>query len=202
MNLNDLTWVDWASLTFLALFLVLGLFRGFLWQASRFVGLVVSYVAANRFSERGAEFFLDQFSGLTEKTSFYLAWFAIFIGTLIVLSLLTMLLDKVIKRLELGFYDHLGGGVLGVATAAGLIVAALGLLYQVLPDHGFVAQARESYTGEVSRYIVDRIGLPAEIRELYQTGESLKNDANDAGQGQRDGSGKEGDEERGGKRKG
>ena len=182
MNLNDLTWVDWASLTFLALFLVLGLFRGFLWQASRFVGLVIAYVAANRLCGPGADFFVDQFSGLSDETAFYLAWFAIFIGTLIVLSLLTLLLDRVIKRLELGFYDHLGGGVLGLATAAGLIVAVLGLLYKVLPEQGFVAQARESYTGEVTRYIVDRIGLPDEISKLYRIGVRLEQDAKkDAG---------------------
>lgn len=165
--LDHLTTVDWISLGVVVLFAVLGLFRGFLWQASRLVSLVVAYVLAGVYGSNLAGVVERNISGVEGRASYYIAYFTIFVAVLILLSLLTMVLDRFIKKLELSFYDHLGGSVLGVVTAAGLIIAVLGILYRVFPSSSFVVSARESVTGDVSRFIVDKAGLPDTIRELY-----------------------------------
>lgn len=165
--LNELTWIDWTSLAIVAYFLIMGLFRGFLWQASRLVSLVAAYVLASVFAADFATWLEGVVSGVEGEASYYLAYFTIFVGVLVILSVITIFLDRFIKKLELSFYNHLGGGLLGVATAAALIIGILGLVYKLLPSATFVVEAKSSVTGDVSRYIVDRVGLPSEIRALY-----------------------------------
>lgn len=165
--LQDLSWIDWTSLAIVAYFLVMGLFRGFLWQASRLVSLVLAYVLSSLFAASLAAFLEQHISGIEGDPSFYLAYFTIFIAVLIVLSVITILLDRVVRKLELSFYNHLGGGILGIATAAALIVAVLGILYRVVPQSPVVAAAKASYTGKASVLIVDRTPLPPAIRALY-----------------------------------
>ena len=165
--LGELNWIDWTSLAIGAYFLVMGLFRGFLWQASRLVSFVLAYVLASLFATDVAGL-VERVTGLEDEAGYYAAYFTIFIAVIVVLSILTILLDKFVKRLELSFYNHLGGGVLGIATAAALIVGVLGLVYRILPESGFVAEAKESRTGNISRFLVDRVGLPPAIRSLYE----------------------------------
>jgi membrane protein required for colicin V production len=167
--LNELSWIDWTSLVIVAVFLIMGLFRGFLWQASRLASLVLAYITSSLFAADGARIVGDWVSGLDEQAAYYLAYFTIFVAVLIVLSLITLLLDRFVKKLELSFYNHLGGGLLGIGTAAALIIAVLGLVYRVLPQSHMVAVARDSYTGGIARQIVERVGLPPKIQALYQT---------------------------------
>jgi len=168
--LQHMTWIDWTSLAIVVYFLVMGLFRGFLWQASRLVSLVLAYVLAGVFGHDVADFLAKHISGIQGRPSYYIAYFSIFIAVLITLSLLTILLDRFVRKLELSFFNHVGGGLLGFATAVGLIVAVLGLLYRLLPGSPFVVEAKGSYTGRVSRVVVQRVGLPGEIRSLYDVG--------------------------------
>lgn len=166
-SLDTLSWIDWAAMTVVAVFLILGLFRGFLWQASRFVSLILAFVLAGEFAEPFSDVLATRLSGVGDSASYYLAYALIFIGTVVLLSVLTKMVERLVHKMELGFYDHVGGGLLGAATAAGLIIAALGLAYRVLPDGHFVSEARASKTHDVSRFVVERIGLPDEIQKLY-----------------------------------
>jgi membrane protein required for colicin V production len=167
--INELSWIDWTSLAIVAYFLIAGLFRGFVWQASRLVSIVLAWMLATLFAVDLQGLLQGIWSELEGEPAFYLAFFIVLVAALVVLSIMTMLLNRLVKQLEMGFYNHLGGGLLGIATASGLIVAVLGLLYRVLPDSSpIVAAARSSHTARVSSFIVDKAPLPPEIQVLYR----------------------------------
>ena len=167
--LNELSWIDFTSLGILLVFGILGLFRGFLWQASRLLSLLLGYVFASLFAEGFAAWLTVKLSIQNERIAVYLAFFLIFVGVLVLLSLLTMVLQRFIKQLELSFYDHLGGGFLGVLTGAALMVAALGIAFWAFPKTDLIVEARESSTGVIARKIVETFSdmIPPQISELY-----------------------------------
>ncbi len=167
--LNELSWIDFTSLGILLVFGILGLFRGFLWQASRLLSLLLGYVFASLFAESFAGWLTEKLSIQNERIAVYLAFFLIFVGVLVVLSLFTMVLQRFIKQLELSFYDHLGGGVLGVLTGAAIMMAALGISFWAFPNTGLIVEARESSTGTIARKIVETFSdvIPPQISELY-----------------------------------
>ncbi len=165
--LDALTWIDWTALTIVATFLVLGLFRGFLWQASRIVSLVAAFFVAGRFATDAGVFLEARLSGVGSSASYYLAYVLLFVLTLIVLTMLTKVADSVIQNMGLSFYDHLGGAVLGAVTAGAVLLTVLGLAYRYLPASHVVAELRSSKTHEVARYVVERVGLPAKIQQLW-----------------------------------
>ncbi|GEM_PF-2073586 len=167
--LNELSWIDFTSLGILSIFGILGLFRGFLWQASRLLSLLLGYVFASIFAEGFASWLTTKLSIQNERIAVYLAFFLIFVAVLILLSLVTMVLQRFIKQLELSFYDHLGGGLLGVLTGGALMIAALGLVFWAFPKTDLVVEARESSTGIVARRIVGTFSdlIPPQISELY-----------------------------------
>lgn len=163
-----LNWIDLTSLGILLVFGILGLFRGFLWQASRLLSLVLGYLLASLFAPRLGPWFEESLKIGDPKIAIYLAFFAVFIAVLVVLSIVTMLLQKIIRKLDLSFYDHLGGGVMGVLTGGALIVAFLGLFYWIAPSGALATELRGSRTGRFAREIVGRITVvPAPIRRLY-----------------------------------
>ncbi|MCA8971450.1 MAG: CvpA family protein [Planctomycetes bacterium] len=165
--LDALSWIDWTALTIVAVFLVLGLFRGFLWQASRILSLVFAFFVAGRFARPGGTLLETRLSGLGESAAYYLAYVLLFVLTLIVLTLLTKVAESVIQNMGLSFYDHLGGGLLGGVTAVAAILTVTGLAYRFVPASPLVAEVRASKTHEVARYVIERVGLPVEIQKLW-----------------------------------
>lgn len=173
-SLDNLSWLDWTALSLVAVALVLGLFRGFLWQASRFLSLVLAVWLASSFSEPVATILTAKLSGLGDTSGYYLSFVLILVGTILVASIVTKMLEGVVRSVGLGFYDHVGGAVLGAASASAGIIAALGALYHVMPASPIAAAARASQTHAVSHYVVTHIGLPADIQKLYAEGKRFE----------------------------
>lgn len=143
--LASLGWVDITALAILAVFLVLGLFRGFLWQLSRIVTIVLGIHVAGRYSD-DLEPRIESWFGkeaIASGMPHYVAYFLIFLGVLIALSLVAWLLEKVIKRTGMSFYDRVGGGLLGVGTGAAAVLALLIAVFCLFPTDGSVVKAAE-----------------------------------------------------------
>lgn len=169
--LAQLGWVDLTALAILAVFLVLGLFRGFVWQLSRIVTLVLAYICAGTWGQAIAVEIRPWFSpDLPPELPLYLAYFALFLGVLIVVSLIAHLLDRFIDRTGLSFYNRVGGGLLGIATGVALVIAMLGAILMFFGQQGPVVQAAEnSHALRYGRQVVGAFGglVPHEIREVY-----------------------------------
>jgi uncharacterized membrane protein required for colicin V production len=176
-QLQQLGWVDHTALAVLLVFFVIGLFKGLIWQVSRIAILVLAYVAAGRFGGAVGEWFARtpalggdaaRAASDTPDTTRYLAYVLIFLVVLVAMSLLAMLLQRLAQKAGLGFFDRLGGGLLGVAT--GGCVVLFGLYVVNMFFHGSqLAQAAETSRAlQLSRRAIDLLGqgVPDELRTV------------------------------------
>lgn len=177
-QLELLGWVDRTALAVLVVFFVIGLFKGLIWQVSRIVILVAAYVLAGQFgAEVGA--FLARSPAVggkdgpgpidTPDTTLYLAYVLVFLGVLVVLSLLAMLVQKLAVKAGLGFFDRLGGGVLGFATGACVVLFGLFVVHMFFRGSQLAIAAESSHSLRLSRGAIDWLGdtVPDDLREVF-----------------------------------
>ena len=117
--LRHLPWVDQVGLAALGLCLLLGFWRGLWWQVMRLVGVVASVGAARTFAPRFAPEVFGAFD-ISSSAAYALVWFGIFLGGLIVASVIGLLGKRALDALQLGLVDRFGGALAGALT--GLIL--------------------------------------------------------------------------------
>lgn len=176
-TLQSLGGFDKTALAVLLVFFVLGLFKGLIWQVSRIGILLAAYFVAGRFGRDVAAMFVEHpidpgLNGVggsgalasaspefpQGETTLYIAYCLLFVGVLIVLSLLAMLIKKLADRAGLGFFDRLGGGVLGVATGACVVLAGVFVINMFFPSSELAMAAGKSQSLIWSRKAVDWFG--------------------------------------------
>lgn len=173
-----LGWVDRTALAVLVVFFVIGLFKGLIWQVSRIVILVAAYVLAGRFGADVGAFLArtpavggraDALPVDTPDTTLYLAYVLVFLGVLIVLSLLAMLVQKLAAKAGLGLFDRLGGGLLGVATGACVVLFGLFVVDMFFRGSQLAMAAETSHSLQLSRRAIDMLGeaVPDELRTVF-----------------------------------
>lgn len=173
-DLQHLGWVDLTALSVLLVFFVIGLFKGLIWQVSRIAILLVAYVAAGRFGATVGNWLTSEPAANGDpsapaappETTLYLAYVAIFLVVLIALSLLAMLLQRLAHKAGLGFFDRLGGGVLGIATGSCIVLFGLFVVHMFFPGSQLAQAAESSHALRLSRRAIDMLGdeVPDELR--------------------------------------
>ena len=117
----DLSWLDWALVSVLALSMVVGLVRGFVFECLSLAGWVVAWFAA----QWGSPWLATHIplgnagSALNLGVAFALA----FIGALIVWALLARLVRLLIHATPLSVIDRLLGALFGLLRGAVLLLA-------------------------------------------------------------------------------
>jgi len=178
-QLELLGWVDRTALAVLVVFFVIGLFKGLIWQVSRIVILVVAYALAGHFgADLGAFLARTPAVGGSDlpgpvdppETTLYLAYVLLFLGVLVVLSLLAMLVQKLAAKAGLGFFDRLGGGVLGFATGACVVLFGLFVVHMFFQGSQLAIAAESSHSLRISRSAIDWLGetVPDDLREVFE----------------------------------
>lgn len=179
-ELQALTWVDHTALGVLLVFFVLGLFKGLIWQVSRVAILVVAYVVSGRYGSQLADLLAGAGKAdaataagaepVPGETTIYLAYVLLFLAVLVVLSLLAMLLQKLAAKAGLGFFDRLGGGVLGVATGACVVLFGLFIVHMFFRESELALAAERSHSLQMSRRAIDWLGdkVPDELRSVFE----------------------------------
>jgi membrane protein required for colicin V production len=183
-QLQALGWVDHTAIAVLAVFFVIGLFKGLIWQVSRIAILIAAYVVAGRFGGDVAAMLAGpgtapvtvdapgpgaDAAAAPSETTLYLAYVLLFLAVLIVLSLLAMLLQKLAAKAGLGFFDRLGGGVLGVATGACVVLFGLFVVHMFFRESQLAVAAESSHSLRLSKRAIDWLGdtVPDELREVF-----------------------------------
>jgi uncharacterized membrane protein required for colicin V production len=172
-TLQTLEWVDQTTLGVLLVFFVLGLFKGLIWQVSRIGILVAAYVVSGRYGNALADWLArsHQPGAPTDpsSTTIYLAYCLLFVAVLVVLSLLAIGLQRLATKAGLGFFDRLGGGVLGLATGAGVVVFAVFVVNMFFRGSQLAHAAERSHTARLSRRLVEALGprVPPELRQVF-----------------------------------
>ena len=161
-----LPWIDQVGLGLLAVFLVLGAFRGLWWQIVRLLGVVLAVYGARALAPRWVGDMQSRFD-LSEGPAYGLTWFTIFVLGLIVAALLGRLGKKALDAMQLGPVDRLGGAMAGALT--GLMLH--GALLFLLTGLGTTAWSTQTLAGSKSERLLDAVSnrwplfVDASVRE-------------------------------------
>lgn len=172
-NLDSVAWIDWTAIVLLTVFFILGLFKGLLWQVSRIVTLVAAWCLSGLFGPDVEAWIAPWFTpgDAPPELPLYLAYVAIFIAAVVVLSLIAWLLQKLVDQSGMGFYNRTLGAVAGLGTGAAGVVVLLALTRMFGdPDWGVVRAAEESRSMAYSRDALRMLGetVPTKMREIFQ----------------------------------
>jgi uncharacterized membrane protein required for colicin V production len=191
-QLQHVGWVDRTAFAVLLVFFVLGLFKGLIWQVSRVGILLAAYVLSGRYGRQLGDWLAASAEGVpppadpshgigaveadalraleTPETTLYLAYVAIFLAVLIVLSVAAILLQKLARKAGLGFFDRLGGGLIGLATGACVVLFAVGVVQMFFRDSQLALAAESSHSLRLSQRALDSLGprVPDELRAVYR----------------------------------
>lgn len=136
MNFLDLVFAGIALY-----FLVRGLFRGFIIEVAGIAGVVAGFFLANKYHLQLApdvNRILD-----TPKWSATISYLLIFIGSIILVSLLARLLSKMTPSTAV-WLDKLAGAVVGVVKAGLICLVIFLVMSQYLPDSTLVNTSRSA----------------------------------------------------------
>ena len=124
--LPQLGMVDWVMAAVLALSVLVGLWRGLVFELMSLVGWVVAYVAAQMFSGQVAAYVPVGAPGSALHQG--AAYAATFIGALLAWALLSRLVRMIIRATPLTLIDRFAGALFGVLRGGVLLVAAATLV--------------------------------------------------------------------------
>lgn len=164
--------VDLISLALLVIFLIRGVWKGFVWQMAGLVSLIGGMVAANKLSPKVAPKLHENFAIFREhdNADVITSYFLIFVAVMLVVLVLARALKGLIDRLRLNSYDRLLGGLFGGLKAVAVIVLVISVLTMfestLVNDH--IAKA---YTGKVADFAVKKSGplFPEEIKQRVRS---------------------------------
>lgn len=123
--LRNMPWIDQVGLALVSVFLILGWWRGLWWQVMRLLSVMVGIGVARSFAPDFAPHLNEAFK-ISESAAFGLCWFGLFLGTLIICSVIALTGKRVLEALQLNLVDRFGGALAGGLTA--LIIHAAFLI--------------------------------------------------------------------------
>lgn len=158
---GGLHWVDTVGLAVVALFLLLGAWRGLWWQVFRLVGVVVAVAVARAVTPRLLPTVERALPELDPRLAYGIAWVVLFVAVLLVAALLGRLGRKSLEAMKLSTVDRVGGALAGGITGALLHVA-----FVVAIDHVAAPEWAETTLSQTySKAATDAIG--ARLPEAY-----------------------------------
>ena len=119
--LPDLSWIDWALLAALALSVIVGLVRGFVFECLSLLGWVVAWFAAQWAAPQLAPHLPLTTAGSASDRALALA--VCFIAALVVWALLARLIRLLVHATPLSLPDRLLGAVFGALRGTVLLLA-------------------------------------------------------------------------------
>ena len=126
----QLGWVDIALLAVFVLSVLIGLWRGFVFEIVSLLGWLVAFVIANSAGPFLAD--LIPLDSANAQLRLWAAYIAVFVLILVTCTLLARMLRALIAATPLSFVDHLLGGVFGMVRGA-LVLVVVALLVMLSP---------------------------------------------------------------------
>jgi len=169
-----MTGFDFAVMVILLVSLLLGLWRGLVYEVLSLVGWPVAFVLSKLFAGSVTPMMpghvLSNVEGAQETMRIMLAYAVVFIAVLIVWGVLAWLLSRLVKAVGLGWVDRVLGGLFGVLRGV-LVVLVLvwlaGLTH--IPEQPFWRSAQMSKTAEGAA-LLTKAWLPDNIARRIRYG--------------------------------
>jgi membrane protein required for colicin V production len=121
-----LGWVDLALLAVFLLSVLIGLWRGFVFEIVSLLGWLVAFVIANSAGPFLAD--LIPLDSADAQVRLWVAYIVVFVLVLLTCTLLARMLRALVSATPLSFVDHLLGGLFGVARGALILVVVATLV--------------------------------------------------------------------------
>ena len=158
--------LDIFFIVVLGFFLCRGIFRGLVLEVSSIAGLIAGFIAANRFYA-DLQPVINRIIPSPEWSQI-IAYLGIFLTTIFLVAMLSLLLKSFLHKIMLGWLDRLGGGLLGFAKAVLICGLTLLIMTTFLPrDHELISNSRiaphmHTLTQDLARY------LPQELKDKFK----------------------------------
>ena len=122
----QLGWVDLALLAVFGLSVLIGLWRGFVFEIVSLLGWLVAFIIANS----AGPFLADviPLGSADGQLRLWAAYVVVFVLVLVACTLLARMLRALIAATPLSFIDHLMGGIFGVVRGALVLVVVATLV--------------------------------------------------------------------------
>ena len=117
-----MTWLDYAVLGVFAASLVVGAWRGLVREVLSILGWVIAFLAANLLAGPLGQHMPQAIPSPELRVA--AAYVAVFIASLVVTTLLSLLLSKIVKATGLGGVDRALGVIFGAARGVLIVLAA------------------------------------------------------------------------------
>ena len=117
-----MTWLDYAVLGVFGVSLALGVWRGLVREVLSVAGWVIAFLAANLLAGPLGPSMPQAIP--TPELRVAAAYVAVFVGALVVTTLVAILLSKIVKAVGLGGLDRLLGAAFGAARGVLILLAA------------------------------------------------------------------------------
>ena len=159
-----MTAFDLTLIAILSASMLLGLWRGLVYEVLSFLGWPIAYFLSKYFAGSVA----PMVPVTQESMRIAVAYVAIFIVALIVWSLLVYILSKLVKAIGLGGVDTFLGAVFGLLRGAMMVIAVVCLAgLTKIPEQPFWQQARMSKSVEEFAVLV-KAYLPVSVAQRIQ----------------------------------
>lgn len=119
----------------LAIFIFLGWKRGVVREAATLAGVLIGIWAAVHFSR-----LISSLLGLTGESAILIAFFIIFVGTLVLAFLLGRIADRVIKSLKMNLPNKIAGAALGMVKALCILSVLLNGIILIDKNETLISQ--------------------------------------------------------------
>jgi len=126
----QLGWVDIALLAVFCLSVLVGLWRGFVFEIVSLLGWLVAFIIANAAGPLLADYLPMGDAGASARL--WTAYVLVFVVLLLTCTLLARMLRALVAATPLSFVDHLLGGVFGMVRGA-LVLVVVALLVMLSP---------------------------------------------------------------------
>lgn len=161
-----MTGFDFTVIAILLVSLLLGLWRGLIYEVLSLVGWPVAFVLSKLYGGS----IVPMMPGMQEAMRISLAYAAIFIAALIVWGVLVWLLSKLVKAVGLGWLDRMLGGVFGALRGVLAILALVWLAGMTpIPEQPFWRAAQTSRAAE-DVALLTKAWLPDSIAQRIRYG--------------------------------
>ncbi len=126
----QLGWVDLVLLGVFLLSVLVGLWRGFVFEIVSLMGWLVAFIIANSAGPFLANLLPPEH--MDAPVRLWVAYIVVFVLVLLTCTLLARMLRALVSATPLSFVDHLLGGIFGVARGA-LILVVVATLVSLSP---------------------------------------------------------------------
>jgi len=169
-----MTGFDFAVMAIILVSLLLGLWRGLVYEVLSLVGWPIAFVLSRLFASDIAPMMpgpaLSNIEGAQEMMQITLAYAVVFIVALIAWGMLVWLFAKLVKAIGLGWLDSVLGGLFGAVRGVLVILALVwlaGLTH--IPEQAFWRTAQTSKAAE-NVALLAKAWLPDNIAQRIRYG--------------------------------